>query len=77
MKGLQVATCPWRKPEVARAQIADMVRFREGSTPEMRDYFQGIILTSWSSAEGFMKSYYKNEDQGGAREMLTIFEMRL
>jgi hypothetical protein len=77
MKGLQVATCPWRKPEVARIQIADMVGFRSGSTSQMRDYFQGIILTSWSSAEGFMKSYYEDEGQGGAREMLSIFEMRL
>lgn len=77
MKGLQVATCPWRKPEVAREQIADMVSFRKGSTSEMREYFQGIILTSWSSAEGFMKSFYDGDDQSTAREMLLVFEMRL
>ena len=76
MKGLKVATCPWRNPEVARVQVQDMIGFRSGSTPEMREYFQGIILTSWSSAEGFMKNYYDTSEKGGAREMLSIFELQ-
>ena len=76
MKGLKVATCPWRNPEVARLQVEDMLGFRSGSTPEMKENFQGIILTSWSSAEGFMKNYYDSSIEGGAREMLSIFEMK-
>ena len=75
MKGLKVATCPWRKPVVARVQVQDMISFRSGSTPEMKDYFQGVILTSWSSAEGFMRNYYDATKEDGAREMLSIFEL--
>ena len=76
MKGLKVATCPWRNPEVARLQVEDMLGFRSGSTPEMKENFQGIILTSWSSAKGFMLNYYDRSIEGGAREMLSIFEMK-
>lgn len=76
MKGLDVATCPWRNPDVARIQVQDMIDFRKGSTPEMKEKFQGIILTSWSSAEGFMKDFHDNSIEGGAKEMLSIFEVR-
>ncbi len=76
MKGIEVATCPWRNPEVAKIQVADMISFRNGSTPQMRDYFQGIILTSWSSAEGFIRDFYDTSKEGGAKEMLSIFEMK-
>jgi hypothetical protein len=57
MKGLQVATCPWRNPEIAVLQAEDMVKFREHSTYEMKDRFAGIIQTVWSSAEQFLKDY--------------------
>ncbi|MCK4992156.1 MAG: hypothetical protein KAS29_16780, partial [Bacteroidales bacterium] len=76
MKGFDVATCPWRKPDVARMQVQDMIAFRNGSTPEMREYFQGVILTSWSSAEGFMRNYYDDTNENGAKEMLSIFELQ-
>jgi len=74
MKGFQVATCPWQNPDVARTQVQDMIAFRNGSTPEMKDNFQGIILTSWTSAEGFMKDYYDDSKPDGVKEMLSIFE---
>jgi N-acetyl-beta-hexosaminidase len=74
MKGLDVATCPWRKPEVAKIQVQDMIAFRQGSTPEMKDKFQGVILTSWSSAESFMRTFYDDSQDGGVKEMLSIFQ---
>jgi len=58
MKGFDVATCPWRMPEVAVHQLNDMMRFRESSTPEMAQHFQGIITTIWSPADQFLKNYY-------------------
>ena len=58
MKGLDVATCPWRKPDIAVQQLNDMLRFRESSTPAMAQHFQGIIATVWSGADQFLKSYY-------------------
>jgi len=75
MKGLQVATCPWRKPDVARVQVQDMLAFRKDSTPKMKDNFQGVILTSWSSAEDFIRDFYDASRKDGAREMLSIFQI--
>ncbi|NML19575.1 family 20 glycosylhydrolase [Pseudoflavitalea sp. G-6-1-2] len=66
-KGLRVATCPWRTPANAVAQLNDMISFRKGSTPEMKQYFQGMIQTVWSGAEQFMDEFYgkvKNEAAG-------------
>ena len=77
MKGLKVATCPWRKLDVARIQVEDMINFREGSTRQMKEFFQGIILTSWTSAEGFMRDFHGSSREGGAKEMLSIFETSL
>ena len=56
-KGLRVASCPWKKPEVAAAQIADMVRFRRQANRRMVPRFQGVIQTVWGSAESFIRAY--------------------
>lgn len=55
MKGLRVATSPWRNPELAVKQVNDMVAFRKDATPEMKDRFQGMVHTVWSDAGTFMK----------------------
>ena len=73
MKGFKVATCSWRNYEVSKIQVQDMLKFRAESTPEMRSNFQGMILTSWSSAEAFVETYYKAEDSD-ARKMVAMFE---
>lgn len=57
-KGFRVLTCPWRTPSVAVQQIQDMVSFREGSTPEMKNRFYGIMATVWASVGRFMNDYY-------------------
>lgn len=65
MKGLSVVTCPWRMPANAVLQLNDMVRFRDHSTPEMKERFLGIVQTVWSDADQFIKSYYeRNKDEG-------------
>lgn len=61
MKGFDVATCPWRKPEIASTQLEDMLRFRKNATPEMQKRYQGIIATVWSGADNFLKNYYDPE----------------
>ncbi|MCG7856637.1 family 20 glycosylhydrolase [Flavihumibacter sediminis] len=58
MKGFSVATCPWRKPELALQQVADMQRFRNQATKAMKPRFEGIIATVWSGADRFLDSYY-------------------
>ncbi len=61
MKGLQVVTCPWRAPENATRQVADMLKFRAHSTPEMKERFQGIVQTVWSDAGNFLDEFYGRE----------------
>jgi hypothetical protein len=58
MKGLSVVTCPWRMPENAILQAQDMVRFREHSTPVMKERFMGMVQTIWSGAGQFLDAYY-------------------
>jgi len=57
MKGLQVATCPWRNPETGVIQTDDMYKFRKNATREMKERYSGIVQTVWSSAEQFIKEY--------------------
>ena len=61
MKGFDVATSPWNRPEVAAAQLKDMIAFRQQSSRAMAPHFQGIITTVWSGADGFLRSYYDPE----------------
>jgi hypothetical protein len=58
MKGLTVVACPWRNPDLAVRQAEDMVRFRQQTSPEMKERFAGIIQTVWSPASVFLKNYY-------------------
>ena len=58
MKGLDVVSCSWKNPEAATAQVRDMVRFRESSTPQMQRHFQGVVQTIWSGSGGFLDQYY-------------------
>jgi hypothetical protein len=57
VKGFNVVTCPWRNPETAIKQAQDMVKFRNSSTPEMKDRFQGIMETVWFGADSFMDGF--------------------
>ena len=58
MKGLDVVSCSWKNPEAATAQVKDMVRFRESSTPQMKQHFQGVVQTIWSGSSGFLDQFY-------------------
>jgi hypothetical protein len=58
MKGFRVVTCPWRDPTVGITQVKDMVHFRQESTPEMKQRFLGIVETTWSPTDRFLRGYY-------------------
>jgi hypothetical protein len=63
MKGLDVATCPWRNPDFAARQMEDMIRWREQTTPVTASHLRGIIETVWSDAEMFLREYYGPEPE--------------
>ena len=61
MKGFDVATCPWRYPDLAALQLQNMIDFRKQSTRATTSHFQGIIQTVWSGADQFLSAYNNPE----------------
>ena len=57
-KGLQVATSPWRNPQIAIMQVNDMVSFRQHSTRQMKQNFQGVVGTVWTGVGNFFREFY-------------------
>lgn len=74
VKGLSVVTCPWRMPENAVLQVQDMVRFREHSTPEMKERFMGMVQTVWSGTGQFLDSYYGRRKEEGKNTAVNCFK---
>jgi N-acetyl-beta-hexosaminidase len=58
MKGFNVISCPFSNADAGVAQVEDMFKFRQRSTPEMKQRFRGIIETVWSRNDFFLKEYY-------------------
>lgn len=56
MKGLDVAECGYRRPDVCSRQISDMVRFRAQSSGEVSSHLRGYIHTIWSGADRFLSA---------------------
>lgn len=58
MKGFNVITCPWRKPDVAVLQVRDMLTFRQQATKEMQPRYLGVMHTVWTSVSNFLNEFY-------------------
>ena len=54
LSGFRVATCPWRKPEVAALQVQDLARWRAQSPRPVRDRLLGMVQTVWSGVGPFL-----------------------
>ena len=74
MKGLSVVTCPWRNPGNAVLQVQDMVKFRDHSTPEMKERFMGMVQTVWSGAGQFLGSYYGRRQETSPNTPVNCFK---
>lgn len=68
LKGFRVVTCPWRVSQFGITQVDDMVGFRNGSTPEMKARFLGIVETTWSPTQVFFNGFYGIGQAKSARE---------
>jgi hypothetical protein len=64
MKGLNVVTCTYRSPKIAVAQAKDMMRWRQNSTPQMKERYQGVMQTVWSDAGRFLATDYQGNTTG-------------
>ena len=61
MKGFDVITCTWRKPDVAVQQVKDMLQFRQESPKGMQGRFLGVMETVWSPVTSFFNGYYNKQ----------------
>ena len=70
-KGLRVASCGYRDPELSVQQARDMIRFRQQSAPQTASRLQGYIHTIWSGCGAFLRRYNAlkegREDNRGGR----------
>jgi hypothetical protein len=74
MKGLNVLTCPWRNPGNAVLQVRDIRKFRDHSTPEMKDRFMGMVQTIWSGAGQFLDEFYKKDNKSSGNSQAECFK---
>ena len=67
LKGFKVITCPWRFPDVTKKQLHMMVDFRKGATDAVRDNYQGMLHTVWTSAANAIDEFYGRKDATNTR----------
>ena len=66
MKGFDVVSCPWRKTDVAFAQVELLQALRSGANPEVAARAQGLLQTTWVDSGEFLRVYL-GEKPGGAQ----------
>ena len=58
MKGLDVVSCPWRKTDVAAAQIEMLKDLRGKANPEVAGRVKGLLQTTWVDPGEFLRVYF-------------------
>jgi len=72
-KGFDVVVCPWRKPDVALAQLTQLLALRTGADPVVARHALGMMQTTWCGFSPFVKAYSAQEF-GGAPEQNSASE---
>lgn len=76
-KGFDVVSCPWRKPEVALAQLRHMRALRADADPAVARRALGMVQTTWCGFSAFVKAYNarssENAGEGSAAESAECF----
>jgi hypothetical protein len=55
-KGFDVVACPWRKTDVAFAELAQVRALRRDPDPELARHVLGIVQTTWCGAARFIQA---------------------
>jgi hypothetical protein len=61
MKGFNVITSVWNKPDVALSQYEDYKTFKAKVNPKMVPRYRGMMQTVWSGAGNFMNAFEKSQ----------------
>jgi Glycosyl hydrolase family 20, catalytic domain len=82
-KGFDVVECPWRKTDVALAQLAKVRAIRDGDDPVAGSHALGMMQTTWCGFTQFSKALQQQESGAmtakdsaseSARCFLTLFK---
>lgn len=63
IKGFDVITCGWERPDITRLQLDDMLRFRSHSSRHMSSRFKGYMQTVWSGFGQFLEEYRNGSER--------------
>jgi hypothetical protein len=58
VEGFPVLSCPWRRPDVALAQLQALRSVRAHSTDAIAARMQGVLQTTWGGFGPFAKAYF-------------------
>jgi glycosyl hydrolase family 20 len=58
VEGFQVLACPWRRPDVALAQLQSIRSVRAHATDAIAARMQGVLQTTWTGIGPFAKAYF-------------------
>jgi hypothetical protein len=56
-RGFSVVGCPWRKPDVALAQLEQVRALRMGSDADLAARALGMVQTTWCGPRQFITAY--------------------
>lgn len=75
LKGFRVVSCPWRKPEVALAQLAQILDLRKHAAKAVGERVLGVMQTTWGSPAEFLKAYAGDSAAGASsKEVVQTFK---
>jgi len=66
IEGFPVLSCPWRKADVALAQLEAVRRVRSHATKAIAERMQGVLQTTWSGMAPFARAYFGEAPPAGA-----------
>jgi hypothetical protein len=74
IEGFPVLACPWRRPDVALAQLEAIRRVRSHATEAIGNRLQGVVQTTWSGIAPFARAYFNEPAPGDARPNANLQE---
>jgi hypothetical protein len=74
VKGFPVVASPWRKPDVALAQLDTIRRVRSHATEAIANRMQGVLQTTWVGMAPFARAYFGEPAAGDARSAANVLE---
>ena len=74
VEGFNVLACPWRKPEVALAQLDAVRRVRAYATNAIANRMQGMLQTTWTGMAPFAKAYFGELPSGSGDSARNTME---